>query len=37
MLPGSGIRGQESRKLVKKVDPIYPDLARKMIMTGTVR
>ena len=29
--------GQESRKLIKKVDPVYPDLARKMHMTGTVK
>jgi TonB family protein len=34
--PG-GSRGQETRKLIKKVDPVYPDLARKMNMTGTVR
>jgi len=29
--------GQEGRKLVKKVDPVYPDLARKMNLTGTVK
>jgi len=34
--PGVGW-GQESRKLIKKVDPVYPDLARKMSMTGTVK
>jgi TonB family protein len=34
--PG-GSWGQESRKLIKKVDPVYPDLARKMNMTGTVK
>lgn len=34
--PG-GSRGQEARKLVKKVDPVYPELARKMNMTGTVK
>ena len=28
---------QENRKLIKKVDPVYPDLARKMNMTGTVK
>ena len=28
--------GQGSRKLVKKVDPVYLELARKMNMTGTV-
>ena len=31
------VRAQEGRKLVKKVDPVYPDLARKMNMTGTVK
>lgn len=30
-------RSQENRKLIKKVDPVYPDLARKMNMTGTVK
>ena len=30
-------QGQENRKLIKKVDPVYPDLARKMNMTGTVK
>ena len=29
--------GQENRKLIKRVDPVYPDLARKMNMTGTVK
>lgn len=28
---------QENRRLVKKVEPVYPDLARKMNMTGTVK
>lgn len=32
-----GSRGQENRKLIKKVDPVYPELARKMNMTGTVK
>ncbi|HYL62621.1 MAG TPA: energy transducer TonB [Candidatus Methylomirabilis sp.] len=32
-----GGQGQENRKLIKKVDPVYPDLARKMNMTGTVK
>lgn len=30
-------RSQENRKLIKKVDPVYPDLARKMNMAGTVK
>jgi TonB family protein len=30
-------RGQEGRKLIKKVDPVYPELARKMNLTGTVK
>jgi TonB family protein len=29
--------GQENRKVIKKVDPIYPELARKMNLTGTVK
>ena len=33
----AGSRSQENRKLIKKVDPVYPDLARKMNMTGTVK
>ena len=33
----AGSRAQENRKLIKKVDPVYPDLARKMNMTGTVK
>lgn len=33
----AGTRSQENRKLIKKVDPVYPDLARKMNMTGTVK
>jgi TonB family protein len=36
LCPGSSW-GQESRKLIKKVDPVYPDLARKMNMTGAVK
>jgi len=28
---------QESRKLIKRVEPVYPELARKMNMTGTVK
>lgn len=37
LLFAAGSRGQENRKLIKKVDPVYPDLARKMNMTGTVK
>ena len=33
----ANIRAQENRKLLKKVDPVYPDLARRMNMTGTVK
>lgn len=33
----AGSRSQENRKLIKKVDPVYPDLARKMNMTGTAK
>lgn len=33
----AGSRAQDNRKLIKKVDPVYPDLARKMNMTGTVK
>lgn len=33
----AGSWSQENRKLIKKVDPVYPDLARKMNMTGTVK
>lgn len=33
----AGTRSQENRKLIKKVDPVYPELARKMNMTGTVK
>lgn len=29
--------GQESRKLIKKVDPVYPELARRINLTGTVK
>jgi TonB family protein len=29
--------GQEGRKLIKKVDPVYPELARRMNLTGTVK
>jgi TonB family protein len=29
--------GQENRKMIKKVDPIDPGLARKMNLTGTVK
>lgn len=32
---GSG--AQENRKLLKKVEPVYPELARRMNMTGTVK
>lgn len=28
---------QESRKLIRKVDPVYPELARKMNLTGIVK
>lgn len=28
---------QENRKLLKRVEPVYPELARRMNMTGTVR
>ena len=37
LLSALGSWGQETRKLIKKVDPIYPELARKMSMTGTVK
>ncbi|HEV2194937.1 MAG TPA: energy transducer TonB [Candidatus Acidoferrum sp.] len=37
MFFSGGSWSQESRKLIKKVDPVYPDLARKMNMTGTVK
>ncbi|HKW57572.1 MAG TPA: energy transducer TonB [Candidatus Acidoferrum sp.] len=33
----SSARAQENRKLIKKVDPVYPDLARRMNMTGVVK
>ena len=33
----AGSRSQENRKLIKKVDPVYPELARKMNMAGTVK
>jgi TonB family protein len=36
IFPAQG-QSQENRKLIKKVDPVYPDLARKMNMTGTVK
>jgi TonB family protein len=29
--------GQEGRKLIKKVDPVYPELARRINLTGTVK
>jgi TonB family protein len=29
--------GQENCKLIKKVDPVYRELARKMNLTGTVK
>ena len=28
---------QEARKLIKKVDPVYPELARRMNLTGVVK
>ena len=28
---------QEGRKLIKKVDPVYPELAQKMNLRGTVK
>ena len=37
LLSCASTHGQESRKLIKKVDPVYPDLARKMNLTGTVK
>jgi len=36
LFPGSSW-AQESRKLIKKVDPVYPELARKMNMTGSIK
>jgi TonB family protein len=30
-------QAQDSRKLLKKVDPVYPDLAQKMNLRGTVK
>ena len=33
----AGSRAQENRKLLKKVEPVYPELARRMNMTGTVK
>ena len=33
----AGSWGQEVRKLVKKVDPGYPEIARKMHLQGAVR
>ena len=37
LLSSAGSWGQENRKLIKKVDPVYPELARKMNLTGTVK
>ncbi len=37
LFSSAGIIGQENRKLIKKVDPVYPDLARKMNLTGVVK
>jgi outer membrane biosynthesis protein TonB len=36
LCPGSSW-GQESGKLIKKVDPVYPHLARKINMTCTAK
>ena len=36
-LSSAGSWGQENRKLIKKVDPVYPELARKMNLTGIVK
>lgn len=33
----AGIKAQENRKLIKKADPVYPELARKMNLTGVVK
>lgn len=33
----AGGSAQENRKLLKKVEPVYPELARRMNMTGTVK
>jgi TonB family protein len=30
-------QGEHARKVLAKVDPLYPDLARRMKMQGTVR
>lgn len=37
MLSVAGGSAQENRKLLKKVEPVYPELARRMNMTGTVK
>jgi len=37
MFSVAGGSAQENRKLLKKVEPVYPDLARRMNMTGTVK
>ena len=29
--------GQEGRRLIKKVDPVYPELSRRMNLTGAVK
>jgi TonB family protein len=36
-LSSAGSWGQEGRKLVRKVDPVYPELARKMNLSGIVK
>jgi TonB family protein len=33
----SSTSSQEARKLVKRIEPIYPELAGRMKMTGTVK
>lgn len=37
LFPPGGMKAQENRKLIKKAEPVYPELARKMNLTGTVK
>ena len=36
-LAGTAVYGQEARKAIVKFTPEYPDLARRMHLTGTVK